>query len=67
MFRIGDNEYEDAEDAAEELSVHIVAIAYYIYRHAGCPMGEGLDAFNLWANVNLWAPFEAIAEGEFDG
>lgn len=35
----------------EAIEESVCALAYYMYRQAGCPQGDTLQQFNLWVSI----------------
>jgi hypothetical protein len=51
-------------DRLIDLQTSVVAIAYYCYKQAGCPLGDNLAGFDAWHRANVVAPFESFAKRE---
>jgi Protein of unknown function (DUF2934) len=35
----------------ENRDIHIAAIAYYLYRQAGCPLGDNVPGLDAWIDI----------------
>lgn len=46
----------------EDVQVHVAALAYYLYRLAGCPFGANLSGYQAWLEISLLEPFERLSE-----
>lgn len=50
------------QEKLELIDVHVAAIYYYLYRQAGCPLGNNISGYAAW--VELVADSFATLEDE---
>ncbi|HEY9657693.1 MAG TPA: hypothetical protein V6C65_04450 [Allocoleopsis sp.] len=50
----------------EDIQTHVAAIAYYLYRLAGCPFGNTLAGYEAWIKIALIEPFDQLCERSFE-
>lgn len=46
----------------DDVQMATAAIAYYLYRQAGCPLGDSLSGLNAWLKLNVLEPFNQLTE-----
>lgn len=54
------------EATFDDVQIHVAAIAYYLYRLAGCPFGDNLPGYQAWMQVSLLEPFQQLSEQASD-
>lgn len=61
-----DNKMVIDEEDFENTKVATAAIAYYLYRLAGYPMGNSFNGFTAWLDINVLKPFEELGNNELN-
>lgn len=57
---------EEFDADLEDVGVATAALAYYLYRVAGCPFGDNLSGYEAWLQANILEPFESAINAESD-
>jgi hypothetical protein len=52
----------DIRDSIDDLNIAVCAIAYYLYRLAGCPYGETEQGYVIWLDIQKRAWVKNIAK-----
>lgn len=50
------------DEPITDVHVDVVAIAYYLYRQAGCPHGDTVTGFDSWYKVNVIGEFKKFGQ-----
>ena len=54
----------ELSEPISDLNTSVVAIAYYLYRQAGCPLGDNVAGLDAWHRASIIEPFRQLAERE---
>jgi hypothetical protein len=53
---------DDDDATLEDVQVHVAALGYYLYRLAGCPLGDSLSGYQAWLQISTIEPFNQLSE-----
>jgi len=56
-------EKENGQEVVDDLTVAVAALAYYVYKGAGCPYGDNLQGLHIWIGIQITV-FSQIDTGE---